>query len=114
MKNFVFALLSLCIASPATAQSTGDSWAKVKSTGSGTLAVLYYEQPGLISKMPDGKIKGVCVDILLDFQKFIETKYNKKISIHYVGEETEFPRFLSTIQHTNNLLGVTNTSITDE
>jgi ABC-type amino acid transport substrate-binding protein len=31
-----------------------------------------------------------------------------------VGEETEFPRFLSTIQNTNNLLGVTNTSITEE
>jgi ABC-type amino acid transport substrate-binding protein len=93
---------------------SGDSWAKVKSNGSGALAVLYYEQPGLIAKQPDGKIKGVCVDILLDFQKYIETKYGKKISIIYAGEEVEFPRFLTTIQNTNNLLGVTNTSITDE
>jgi ABC-type amino acid transport substrate-binding protein len=92
----------------------GDSWAKVKSSGSGTLAILYYEQPGLIAKQSDGKIKGVCVDILLDFQKYIETKYGKKITITYVGEEVEFPRFLTTIQGTNNLLGVTNTSITDE
>src|SRR3954462_3984077 len=95
------------------AQKAGDSWASVKSVGSGTLAVLYYEQPGLIAKQTDGKIKGVCVDILIDFQKYIETKYSKKINIIYVGEEVEFPRFLTTIQSTNNLLGVTNTSITD-
>ena len=92
----------------------GDSWAKVKSTGSGTLAVLYYEQPGLIFKHTDGTVKGVCADILSDFQKYIEANYGKKVSIKYVGEETEFPRFLNSIQHTDNLLGVTNTSITEE
>jgi membrane-bound lytic murein transglycosylase MltF len=92
----------------------GDSWTKIKSSGSGTLEVLYYEQPGLISKMPDGSIKGVCVDILFDFAKYVELKHGKKINIHFKGEETEFPRFLSTIQTTNNLLGVTNTTITEE
>jgi ABC-type amino acid transport substrate-binding protein len=83
----------------------GDSWAKVKAAGSGTLAIVYYEQPGLILKMPDGSIKGVCVDIISDFQKFIEAKHRKKISIQYVGNETEFPTFLNI---------VTNTTITEE
>jgi ABC-type amino acid transport substrate-binding protein len=95
-------------------QLKGDSWASVKLKGSGKVAVLFNQQPGLISKMPDGSMKGVCVDILLDFQKFVLTKYNKKISIEYVGEQADFPRFLSTIQSTDDLLGVTNTSITDE
>src|SRR5687767_1605995 len=90
----------------------GDSWAKIKTAGSGTLAVVYYEQPGLVSKGPDGKIKGVCVDILSDFQKFVETKYGKKVEIKFVGEETEFPSFLNMIQTTPNILGVTNTTIT--
>jgi ABC-type amino acid transport substrate-binding protein len=92
----------------------GDSWAKVKTSGSGTLAVVYYEQPGLVSKGSDGKIKGVCVDILADFQKHVENRYGKKVEIKFVGEETEFPAFLQIIQTTNNVLGVTNTSITDE
>jgi ABC-type amino acid transport substrate-binding protein len=113
MKNLIPAFL-LLISITAFSQSKGDSWAKVKSGGSGTLAILYYEQPGLIYKAPDGKIKGVCVDIIVDFQKFVESKYGKKITIQYVGEETDFPKFLTTIQQTNNLLGVTNTSITEE
>jgi ABC-type amino acid transport substrate-binding protein len=92
----------------------GDSWAKVKTTGSGTLAVVYYEQPGLVAKGTDGKIKGVCVDILSDFQKYVESKYSKKIEVKFVGEETEFPSFLNMIQTTPNILGVTNTTITDE
>ena len=112
MKSF-FTSLFLLVSVLVAAQSKGDSWSEVKSAGAGTMAVLYYEQPGLIAKMPDGQIRGVCVDILLDFQKFVETQYGKKITILYVGEETEFPRFLTTIQNTNNLLGVTNTSITD-
>lgn len=113
MKNTLLILLCLLTTS-GFGQTSGDSWAKVKASGSGTLNILYYEQPGLIYKAPDGQIKGVCVDILVDFQKYIESKYGKKISLHYVGEETEFPRFLSTIQSTPNLLGVTNTSITEE
>jgi ABC-type amino acid transport substrate-binding protein len=109
--TFLFLLVSITAFSQL---SKGDSWAKVKTGGSGTLAILYYEQPGLIYKAPDGKVKGVCVDIILDFQKFVQTKYGKKITIEYVAEETDFPKFLTTIQQTNNLLGVTNTSITEE
>jgi hypothetical protein len=90
---FVFLLLFGSLISIAQ-QKSGDSWAKVKSSGTGTLAVLYYEQPGLISKQANGQITGVCVDILKDFQKHIETKYGKKVNILYVGEETEFPGFL--------------------
>jgi ABC-type amino acid transport substrate-binding protein len=93
---------------------SGDSWATVNSTGSGALNIVYYEQPGLIFKSPDGKMKGVCVDIVSDFQKYIETKYDKKIKINYLGEETEFPRFLTGIQSNINLMGVTNTTITEE
>ncbi|HEY0742832.1 MAG TPA: ABC transporter substrate-binding protein [Chryseosolibacter sp.] len=91
----------------------GDSWSTIKSNGSGTLAIVYYEQPGLILKV-DGKMKGVCVDILSDFQKFVESKHGKKITVSYVGEEKDFSNFLKVAQTTPNVIGVTNTSITEE
>lgn len=91
----------------------GDSWSTIKENGTGTLAVVYYEQPGLIFKA-DGEMKGVCVDILSDFQKFLETKYGKKVNVSYVGEEKEFSNFLKVAQTTPNIIGVTNTSITEE
>jgi ABC-type amino acid transport substrate-binding protein len=110
-------ILLLCMAAwsiTSVAQDIkGDSWSKVKADGAGTVAILYNQTPGLILKQPDGSVKGVCVDILLDFQKFIQEKYNKKVSIVY-AEEADFPKFLSRVQLADNLLGVTNTNITDE
>jgi ABC-type amino acid transport substrate-binding protein len=113
MKNLPL-ILFIFVSSASFSQQKGDSWATIKSKGMGTLAILYYQQPGLIFKGPDGKMKGVCADILLDFQKFVETKYGKKVAIQYVGEQNDFPKFLSMVQQSNNLFGVTNTSITEE
>jgi ABC-type amino acid transport substrate-binding protein len=93
---------------------TGDSWATTKASGSGILGVVYYEQPGLIEKTPDGQMKGVCVDIVSDFAAFVKTRHGKNLTIEYLYEETEFPRFLSTFQKSHNMLGVTNTSITEK
>lgn len=107
-------LLSLfCIFSSAEAQIKCDSWANVKSSGKGTLSVIYYEQPGLIQKL-DGQMKGVCVDLLREFKDHVKAKHNKDIEIIYVANEKDFSKFLKTVQMTPNLLGVTNTSITEE
>jgi len=92
----------------------GDSWATVKSNGSGVLAVVYSEQFGLVSKDKDGKVKGVCVDILSDFAKYIKEKHGKQITIKYAGDIPVFSEFLSTAQSTPNIIGVTNTTITEE
>jgi ABC-type amino acid transport substrate-binding protein len=113
MRNFLI-LTFVLVSHFSIGQYKGDSWADVKSKGAGTLSVVYYEQPGLIFKADDGKFKGVCVDILSDFQKHVEKKYGKRINIQYVGEETDFSNFLKVVQTTPNILGVTNTSITEE
>lgn len=92
----------------------GDSWAQVKSAGSGVLTVVYSEQFGLIFKDKDGKVKGVCVDILSDFANYIRDQHGKTLTIKYAGEIPAFSEFLSTAQNTPHILGVTNTTITDE
>lgn len=113
MKVFFISLL-LILSTLCYAQTyKGDSWSTVRSNGSGTLAIVYYEQPGLIFKA-DGKMKGVCVDILSDFGKFVEAKHGKKITVSYIGEEKEFSTFLKVAQTIPNVIGVTNTSITEE
>lgn len=104
--------LLLTLSSITSIAQQGDSWAKVKASGEGVLTIVYYEQPGLIQKV-DGKMKGVCVDILDDFTKFIKEKYNKNVKLNYDHEETEFANFLKVCQTTPNILGVTNTSITE-
>src|SRR5688572_6338319 len=74
----------------------GDSWATVKAKGSGVLTVVYSEQFGLVFKDKDGKVKGVCVDILSDFARYIKEKHGKQIIIKYAGEIAVFSEFLST------------------
>ena len=96
------------------AQNTGgDSWATTKANGSGTLAIVYYEQAGLIQDV-NGNPEGLCVEILKDFFDYVQAKHNKKITLQDVGKEPVFTDFLSSTQKSANLLGVTNVTITDE
>ncbi|HWC53126.1 MAG TPA: hypothetical protein VG676_06050, partial [Chitinophagaceae bacterium] len=64
-KNFLFLLIIIPFFSFGQ-KYQGDSWAKVKSAGSGTLGIVYNEQFGLIFKSPNGNVSGVCVDIISD------------------------------------------------
>jgi ABC-type amino acid transport substrate-binding protein len=112
--KFLALSIALCISQQLYSQKyQGDSWEKVKTSGEGALSVLYYEQVGVIQEV-NGSPVGVCVDILNDFASYVLTKYHKKLTIKYVAKEAVFTTFLSTVQKNNNLLGVSNVTITDE
>jgi len=113
MKSFLTLILSLVCLSLSAQKYQGDSWATVKASGKGTLTIVYYKQPGLIYS-ENGKMKGVCVEIIGDFVEFVEQKYGKKLDVKYAGEETVFTDFLKTVQGTKDILGVTNVTITEE
>jgi ABC-type amino acid transport substrate-binding protein len=107
-------LLAFTLSHIVTAQKyKGDSWAKVKSAGAGTLTVVYYEQPGLIYS-EGGKIKGACVDLVNEFVNYVQTKHGKKITVTYAGKEPVFSEFLSAVQSSNDVLGVANVIVTEE
>ncbi|RAW02926.1 substrate-binding periplasmic protein [Pseudochryseolinea flava] len=113
MKQFLILALLFISFSTHAQKYQGDSWAKVKASGKGTLTIVYYEQPGLIY-LENGKMKGMCVDIISDFAEFVEKTYGKKVEIKYAGEETVFTDFLKIVQNTKDILGVTNVTITEE
>jgi putative glutamine transport system substrate-binding protein len=107
-------LILCCCANTVFAQKyTGDSWANVNNKGTGSLSVVIYPQAGLIED-ENGKKTGLCADILNEFAQFVETKYNKKIQIQYVGSEPVFNDFIKGSQSTPNVLFVTNITVTDE
>jgi ABC-type amino acid transport substrate-binding protein len=115
MNRIFFSVAVILFSANVFAQKyVGDSWAKVKSTNAGTLSVIYYAQPGIIGKGPDGKVKGVCVDILQDFVAFVQDKYGKSIKVNYVAEETVFSDFLSNVKTTPNIMGITSVTVTEE
>jgi ABC-type amino acid transport substrate-binding protein len=113
-KYVVIILLSLIPHATFCQKPSGDSWANAKNSGTGVLTVIYSQQFGLIFKDKNGQVKGVCVDILSDFARFLKDQHGTSITIKYAMEIPAFSEFLSTAQSTPHILGVTNTTITDE
>ncbi len=110
-KLFYLLLVALCVGfSP---KYSGSSWNEINNKGNGTLSVVYYPQAGLI-ELENGKMTGLCADILNEFAQFVQFKYNKKIEVQYVGSEPVFNDFLKACQSTPNVLFVTNITVTEE
>ncbi|MEL7002610.1 MAG: transporter substrate-binding domain-containing protein [Bacteroidota bacterium] len=112
MKNFLILLFFISSIPTFGQKYSGSSWAQVKASRSGTLSCLFYKTPKLVFRDSDGQIKGVCVDILNDFSKYVKKKYNTDLNIEFVGEETSFMEFMKQVNATKNVLGVANVSIT--
>lgn len=94
------------------AQDAG-SWAAIKGSKKGTLSCVWNEAYGIAYKDEKGNLKGVCVDILNDFKLFLKEKYSVDLKLAF-AEEKSFSTFLSKVESSPFLLGVSSVSITDE
>lgn len=92
---------------------TGQSWSAVKKQAKGELACIYYPTPGLIFN-EGGELKGVCVDIMNEFKAYVKEKHQVEIVFNFVREEPVFTNFINSIREGKNVMGVCNTSITDD
>ncbi len=90
-----------------------DSWNDVKINKKGVLTCLWNESYGIIYKDEVGNVKGVCVDILKDFQNYLKAKYAVDLEVS-LSEEKSFASFLTKISSTQNVIGLSSVSITDE
>jgi len=106
----LFFVFNLSISS---AQLTGASWADVKTAGQGELTCVYYQTPGLVFE-EDGKMKGVCIDIMDEFRQYLIDQYSVTVNFNFVKKVPVFTDFISTVRNGKNIMGVCNTSITSE
>lgn len=113
MKHLFTILTLLLLSTHLQAQTEGDSWATVKANRSGTLNCVYGEVTGLLYQ-EDNEMKGLCVDLLFEFSNYIKTKYDVDLKIKYAKKINDMSTFIAKVQSTPNLLGVRNTSITEQ
>ncbi|MEO1053807.1 MAG: transporter substrate-binding domain-containing protein [Bacteroidota bacterium] len=99
----------------AKAQYAGPTWLQVKASGSGTLSVVYFEGTGMVYKGTDGKMKGLCVDLLNEFTTYVKGKYGKTVRVKYVKNETNWTKFLADVgKSRGGVIGLSNVTITEE
>jgi ABC-type amino acid transport substrate-binding protein len=94
-------------------QADGDSWQKARAAKAGTMMCLWNEAYGIAYKDEQGKLSGVCIDILEDFRLFVKEKYSVDLAIEY-RQEKSFANFLTVIGKSPTLLGVSTVSVTEE
>ncbi|MEL6535559.1 MAG: transporter substrate-binding domain-containing protein [Bacteroidota bacterium] len=113
--GFISLLVWQLVPGLVSAQSySGDSWSTVKQQGSGTLAVSYYEVPGIIYQEATGNMAGLCVDILDDFAVWLQQEHGVEVSIDYQGGANAFGAFMNNTLTGENVVGVSAVSITEE
>ncbi|MGM0579617.1 MAG: substrate-binding periplasmic protein [Bacteroidota bacterium] len=94
-------------------QLNGSSWSNVKSAGKGELTCVYYQTPGLVYEV-DGKLQGVCIDIMDEFKSYVSEQYNVTLNYKFVKKVPVFTDFINIVRNSENVMGVCNTSITTE
>lgn len=116
MKGILFIALALFSLGQVNAQLVGDTYKKVKNTGSGTITYAYVKTPGFAAKDSKGVVSGICVDIMKEFVKYVGQKENLKLDLKFksYGDANDFKLFMSTIKSSRGgVFGLGNITITE-
>lgn len=113
LSTALFNLIFIFLGISAQAQINGSSWSDIKGKGQGELTCVYYQTPGLVFE-EGGQMKGVCIDIMNEFQSFVKEKYNVNLEFDFKKKVPVFTDFINTVKNGKNIMGVCNTSITNE
>src|SRR5882672_5284075 len=113
----LFSLIAVCLLAVTNVFSqnySGDSWAQTKTKGEGKISLAYVETFGFVYK-DNGKLTGVCVDIMNDFVKYVNEKKNVKLTYEFVGDGESFKGMYDKVKASSGgVFGLGNITITEE
>lgn len=114
MKKYFLVLLLLAAGQAFSQNYTGDTWAQAKSKGEGKISLAYVETFGFVYK-DNGKLTGVCVDIMNDFIKYVNEKKKVKLTSEFVGDGESFKGMYDKVKASiGGVFGLGNITITEE
>ncbi|MBK6266125.1 transporter substrate-binding domain-containing protein [Marivirga sp. S37H4] len=119
MKNsslLVLAFLSLFYFESYAQQLSGDSWQKLKSTGSGEVTYTYNYSGKFMNKGPKG-LEGLCYLIWADFLVYAESEHGVKINdkVHHPADPADFTAFYNLVKNgKNGVFGLADVTITTD
>ena len=104
----------LCITLYSNAQIKGDSFKQASTTKDVKLTYVYNDVTDFAKKNENGKVEGILVDLMKEFESFVKAKHNLNIKGNFVQiEGNDFNLFLQQVKEgTGGVFGLSNTSIT--
>src|SRR5579859_6336894 len=114
-KSILLCTMTLVIATTVFSQNySGDSWAQTKAKGGGKISLAYVATFGFVYQ-ENGKLTGVCVDIMNDFIKYVNEKKNVKLTSDFVGDGESFKGMYDKVKGSSGgVFGLGNITITEE
>src|SRR6478609_962923 len=114
-KNYTLIVLCLLAVTNLFSQNySGDTWAQAKKKGEGKISLAYVESFGFVYK-DNGKLTGICVDIMNDFIQYVGEKKNVKLTYEFVGDGESFKGMYDKVKASNGgVFGLGNITITEE
>ncbi|TNE69425.1 transporter substrate-binding domain-containing protein [bacterium] len=113
----VFILLFLIGVTQAYSQKTysGDTWKDVKEKGEGNIVLTYVETPAFVFKDANGKLQGICVDIVNSFISYVQNNYKVKLNVKYEGDGSNFKNFYESVKGSKGgVIGLGNVTIKEQ
>jgi ABC-type amino acid transport substrate-binding protein len=115
MKAIFSLMLILCSQLALSQGYSGDTWAGVKSGKTGTISLSYVETPSFCYKEKGGNLTGICVDIMNDFVKWVNTTKGVKLESKFVGDGSSFRGMYDKTKAGNGgVFGLGNITITED
>ncbi len=115
--RFIFLLLLILLidVSKAFAQEKSIQWKDIKSLGKGTVTIHWFPNSPYGYKAANGELRGIEVEILEGFQKYLHDHYKIELSFRWIEEKT-FADVLTILKDNPeaDLLGVAGFSFTRE
>lgn len=113
--SIILFLFVLVVNSSAFQSYEGDTWEKIKTTGSGEIVLTYVETPAFSYKDKNDKLQGICVDIMNSFINYVQHNYKVKITTKYVGDGANFKKFYDSVKNSKGgVFGLGNVTIRDD
>ncbi|PKQ70045.1 substrate-binding periplasmic protein [Raineya orbicola] len=98
MRTIKILLLWLWSISALQAQLQGDSWTNAQKNKEATIIITYFETPRYVYKTADGKLEGICIDILKEFIAYVKRTKNINIKVNIQKPIDNFTLFLQNIK----------------
>jgi ABC-type amino acid transport substrate-binding protein len=108
-------ICTICVVSQSLGQQLkGHNWSEIKKNGSGTIIFAYVETPGFVYKDPAGRLTGICIDVMVDFVKYVEETHEVKINAKFLGTGDSFRAMYDGVKNgRNGVFGLGNITITE-